>query len=245
MSNRRISQSSVASTPPRVLEVEDGEISDDSHAAPVPFSTEAASPQSGPLPSGICTTSASTVASLPSSPHPATLTSQVSAPHQSGTSSVPIGVPDIKTQADLNLKLGSNVEHRPERGSSSGWSARAETNDQRADRDMEDTTSKGLPALPPREPISNALNMSPADLDRAKSLVLDLLGWGVAPEYLLSCGVSPQALYVIFTELRLRLPDGLVVLNGEVAMDGGPANTVGDGAVDVKMDTTADRAEGK
>jgi hypothetical protein len=49
------------------------------------------------------------------------------------------------------------------------------------------------------------------DLDRAKSLVLDLLGWGVTPEYLVECGLSPSVVYKIFTDLRLRLPSNLEV----------------------------------
>ncbi|KAF9220094.1 hypothetical protein BS17DRAFT_788239 [Gyrodon lividus] len=57
---------------------------------------------------------------------------------------------------------------------------------------------------------STGENMTAEGLDRAKSLVLDLLGWGVAPEYLVECGVSPGALYRIFTDLRLRLPTNLV-----------------------------------
>ncbi|KIK76529.1 hypothetical protein PAXRUDRAFT_835319 [Paxillus rubicundulus Ve08.2h10] len=53
-------------------------------------------------------------------------------------------------------------------------------------------------------------DMTAENLDRAKSLVLDLLGWGVTPEYLVECGVSAGALYRIFTDLRLRLPANLV-----------------------------------
>ncbi|KAF8124678.1 hypothetical protein EV363DRAFT_1299600 [Boletus edulis] len=45
------------------------------------------------------------------------------------------------------------------------------------------------------------------DLDRAKSLVLDLLGWDVTLEYLVERGLSQSAaIYAIFTDLRLRLP---------------------------------------
>ncbi|KAH7908441.1 hypothetical protein BJ138DRAFT_1091267 [Hygrophoropsis aurantiaca] len=54
-------------------------------------------------------------------------------------------------------------------------------------------------------------SMSADDLDRAKSLVLDLLGWGVSPEYLVECGVSTDVLYRIFTDLRLRLPSNLAL----------------------------------
>lgn len=46
-------------------------------------------------------------------------------------------------------------------------------------------------------------------LHRAKTLILDLLGWGVPPEYLLQRGVSLSLLYTVFTDLRLRLPDSI------------------------------------
>ena len=49
----------------------------------------------------------------------------------------------------------------------------------------------------------------PAEFDRAKDVVLDLLGWGVTPEYLVDAGVSSEALYTIFKDLNLRLPTNL------------------------------------
>lgn len=51
--------------------------------------------------------------------------------------------------------------------------------------------------------------MSPQELERAKDIVLDLLGWGMPPEYLVDVGVSSVALRRIFTDLRLRLPGNL------------------------------------
>lgn len=48
--------------------------------------------------------------------------------------------------------------------------------------------------------------MTAADLDEAKRLILDLLGLGVKPEYLVDCGISPQCLAVCFYELNLRFP---------------------------------------
>lgn len=47
-------------------------------------------------------------------------------------------------------------------------------------------------------------------LHQAKVLVLDLLGWGVPPEYLLQRGVSHALLYTVFTDLRLRLPESII-----------------------------------
>ncbi|KAG5652884.1 hypothetical protein H0H81_003247 [Sphagnurus paluster] len=45
--------------------------------------------------------------------------------------------------------------------------------------------------------------------DRAKDVVLDLLGWGVAPEYLVDCGLTREIVYYVFSELNLRLPSNL------------------------------------
>ncbi|KAH6891807.1 hypothetical protein BKA70DRAFT_1326183 [Coprinopsis sp. MPI-PUGE-AT-0042] len=51
--------------------------------------------------------------------------------------------------------------------------------------------------------------VSVQELDHAKNLVLDLLGWGVAPEFLVDEGVSAQLIYRVFTDLNLRLPTNL------------------------------------
>ena len=51
--------------------------------------------------------------------------------------------------------------------------------------------------------------MSDEDLERAKSVVLDLLGWGASGEYLVEYGVSPSVIHRIFANLRLRLPVNL------------------------------------
>ncbi|GLB38374.1 hypothetical protein LshimejAT787_0502390 [Lyophyllum shimeji] len=45
--------------------------------------------------------------------------------------------------------------------------------------------------------------------DRAKDTVLDLLGWGVAPEYLVDCGLTREIVFYVFSELNLRLPENL------------------------------------
>ncbi|KAG6819361.1 hypothetical protein H0H93_012544 [Arthromyces matolae] len=47
------------------------------------------------------------------------------------------------------------------------------------------------------------------ELEMAKDDVLDLLGWGVPPEYLVECGISSPVIYRIFTDLHLRLPSNL------------------------------------
>lgn len=51
--------------------------------------------------------------------------------------------------------------------------------------------------------------MTQEQYDIAKDIVLDLLGWGVPPDYLLDCGLSRQIVYYVFTELNLRLPSNL------------------------------------
>ncbi|KAF9468491.1 hypothetical protein BDZ94DRAFT_1245487 [Collybia nuda] len=52
-----------------------------------------------------------------------------------------------------------------------------------------------------------ALNQS--QYDTAKDIVLDLLGWGVPPEYLLDCGLTKEIVFYVFSELNLRLPQNL------------------------------------
>ncbi|ELU43951.1 hypothetical protein AG1IA_02022 [Rhizoctonia solani AG-1 IA] len=54
--------------------------------------------------------------------------------------------------------------------------------------------------------VRPGLDMTSQDLAEAKHLILDLLGLGVTPEYLVDCGVSPQCLAVCFYELNLRFP---------------------------------------
>lgn len=57
--------------------------------------------------------------------------------------------------------------------------------------------------------------MTESQIDDAKSLVLDLLGWGVDPEYLVTSGVHPQLIYRIFADLNLRLPTNLVLFDDD------------------------------
>lgn len=47
--------------------------------------------------------------------------------------------------------------------------------------------------------------------DTLKDIILDLLGWGVPPAHLIDCGVSREAVFYIFSELNLALPDGFDV----------------------------------
>ncbi|KAH9936663.1 uncharacterized protein B0H18DRAFT_328875 [Fomitopsis serialis] len=63
-----------------------------------------------------------------------------------------------------------------------------------------------LPYLLDETHVRPGLEMTQAQYDTAKDIVLDLLGWGVGPEYLVSCGVSREIMFYVFTELNLRLP---------------------------------------
>ena len=45
------------------------------------------------------------------------------------------------------------------------------------------------------------------EYDTAKDIILDLLGWGVPPEFLVDCGLTKALVFYVFTELNLRLPD--------------------------------------
>ncbi|KAL0069833.1 hypothetical protein AAF712_003103 [Marasmius tenuissimus] len=56
--------------------------------------------------------------------------------------------------------------------------------------------------------VRPGLNMTQGQYDTAKDIVLDLLGWGVPPGYLVDCGLSREIVFYVFSELNLRLPDG-------------------------------------
>ncbi|KAG6377068.1 hypothetical protein JVT61DRAFT_1118 [Boletus reticuloceps] len=57
--------------------------------------------------------------------------------------------------------------------------------------------------------VRPGLPMTQAQYNTAKDIVLDLLGWGVPPEYLLECGLSRHVIFYVFSELNLRLPSNL------------------------------------
>ena len=50
-----------------------------------------------------------------------------------------------------------------------------------------------------------------AQYELAKDTILDLLGWGVPPEYLVDSGLSREIIFYVFVELNLRLPENLDV----------------------------------
>ncbi|KAI5118806.1 hypothetical protein M0805_005148 [Coniferiporia weirii] len=65
--------------------------------------------------------------------------------------------------------------------------------------------------VPDEDHVRPGLKMSMDQFNLVKELVLDLLGWGVSPEYLVDCGLTREAIFYTFTELNLRLPRNLDV----------------------------------
>lgn len=57
--------------------------------------------------------------------------------------------------------------------------------------------------------VRPGLTMTEDQYNTAKDIVLDLLGWGVPPEYLIDCGLSRHVVFYVFTELNLRMPTNL------------------------------------
>ncbi|KAF5369264.1 hypothetical protein D9758_002784 [Tetrapyrgos nigripes] len=57
--------------------------------------------------------------------------------------------------------------------------------------------------------VRPGLEMNQEQYDTAKDIVLDLLGWGVPPEYLVDCGLSREIVFYVFNELNLRIPENL------------------------------------
>ncbi|KAF9267367.1 hypothetical protein L218DRAFT_955260 [Marasmius fiardii PR-910] len=56
--------------------------------------------------------------------------------------------------------------------------------------------------------VRPGLNMNQHQYDTAKDIILDLLGWGVPPGYLVDCGLSREIVFYVFSELNLCLPEG-------------------------------------
>jgi hypothetical protein len=57
--------------------------------------------------------------------------------------------------------------------------------------------------------VSDNIQVTKTQLWEAKMIILDLLGWGVTPSYLVDCGLTREAVYYVFTELNLKLPSNL------------------------------------
>ncbi|KAL5519886.1 hypothetical protein ACEPAG_1546 [Sanghuangporus baumii] len=65
--------------------------------------------------------------------------------------------------------------------------------------------------VPSEDHVRPGLKMNMEQFNLAKELILDLLGWGVSPEYLVDCGLTREAVFYTFTELNLKLPQNLDV----------------------------------
>ncbi|EJC97842.1 uncharacterized protein FOMMEDRAFT_23908 [Fomitiporia mediterranea MF3/22] len=63
--------------------------------------------------------------------------------------------------------------------------------------------------VPTEDEVRPGLRMNMEQFNLVKELILDLLGWGVSPEYLVDCGLTREAVFYTFTELNLRLPRNL------------------------------------
>ncbi|KAG2033786.1 hypothetical protein BDR03DRAFT_1014052 [Suillus americanus] len=57
--------------------------------------------------------------------------------------------------------------------------------------------------------VRPGLAMTEDQYNTAKDIILDLLGWGVPPEYLVDCGLSRHVVFYVFTEFNLRMPTNL------------------------------------
>ncbi|RPD77480.1 hypothetical protein L226DRAFT_323500 [Lentinus tigrinus ALCF2SS1-7] len=67
------------------------------------------------------------------------------------------------------------------------------------------------PLVTPDKYYRPGLAMTEAQYLTARDIILDLLGWGVPPEYLVNCGLSREIIFYIFVEYNLRLPSNLDV----------------------------------
>lgn len=67
------------------------------------------------------------------------------------------------------------------------------------------------PAPSPSTPCLTGFLVTEEQYNAARDIILDLLGWGVPPEYLVNCGLSREIIFYIFVEYNLRLPSNLDV----------------------------------
>ncbi|KAI0373743.1 hypothetical protein BV20DRAFT_673363 [Pilatotrama ljubarskyi] len=72
-----------------------------------------------------------------------------------------------------------------------------------------ETADSAVPTVIDENHVRPGLALTQAQYDTAKDIILDLLGWGVPPEYLVNCGLSREMVYYVFVELNLRLPSNL------------------------------------
>ncbi|PCH39993.1 hypothetical protein WOLCODRAFT_162011 [Wolfiporia cocos MD-104 SS10] len=158
-------------------------------ASPVQVKSEPKEPEVRDLEEGEISEPEAAAAVAPPEVAPATTTSDKK--KNSNNASLP-NLPPIKTEPSLPTRMA-----------------------QPPGSDLPATTVP-LEAVPPAYPyvvdanhVRPGLAMTQLQYDTAKDIVLDLLGWGVPPEYLVSCGLSREIVYYVFTELNLRLPANL------------------------------------
>ncbi|KAF9013214.1 hypothetical protein BDQ17DRAFT_584664 [Cyathus striatus] len=66
-----------------------------------------------------------------------------------------------------------------------------------------------IPLLVDLDHVRPGIPLKLEEYNVAKDIILDLLGWGVEPEYLIDCGLTRQIVYYVFAELNLELPHNL------------------------------------
>ncbi|KAG8719740.1 hypothetical protein FRC08_002099 [Ceratobasidium sp. 394] len=126
------------------------------------------------------------------------------------------GVPGLRS-VDIDTEDGEIFEDQNKKESAKGAieipgetvSPATRQNDDsllHSDESREPAGTSHEPPLDNTKFIRPSLNMTARDLDEAKRLILDLLGLGVTPEYLVDCGISSQCLAVCFYEMNLRFP---------------------------------------
>lgn len=63
--------------------------------------------------------------------------------------------------------------------------------------------------LRPSRNHTHLLAVSQGQYDTVKELILEVLGWGVPPDYLVKCGISREVVYYTFLDLKLQLPENV------------------------------------
>ncbi|KAI0755239.1 hypothetical protein C8Q80DRAFT_1143856 [Daedaleopsis nitida] len=71
------------------------------------------------------------------------------------------------------------------------------------------TDGTSTSALAPGMYCRPGLRMTEAQYNAARDIILDVLGWGVPPEYLVQIGLSRETIYYIFVDHNLRLPKNM------------------------------------
>lgn len=69
--------------------------------------------------------------------------------------------------------------------------------------------------------MTKRFTVNDSELFEAKVVILDILGWGIPPQYLLDCGISELAVVVCLAQLKLRIPQELEPLIDEAERNTG------------------------